>query len=73
VIWVRDPGNPAAASRPAASAPSGVSRVHVVRSGDTLYQIAAQYGVTVSALRSANGMDRSEVLKAGTRLKIPER
>ncbi|HXG43494.1 MAG TPA: LysM peptidoglycan-binding domain-containing protein [Gemmatimonadales bacterium] len=72
VIWVSDPAGAAAASPSAvASAPSGGSRVHVVRSGDTLSGIAARYGVTVSALRSANGLDRYDVLKAGTTLRIP--
>jgi membrane-bound lytic murein transglycosylase D len=72
VIWVRDPeGSAAAPGRLAAGQPGGAPRIHIVRSGDTLYEIAAQYGVTVSALRSANGMDRSDVLKAGTKLRIP--
>ncbi len=49
----------------------GSGRTHLVRPGDTLSQIAAKYGVTLSALRAANGMTQSSVLKSGTRLTIP--
>src|SRR5262249_43606632 len=59
---------PAAKVTPAAPA----QRTHVVRRGETLSSIAAQYGVTLTALRNANQMDTQSVLKAGERLVIPD-
>jgi membrane-bound lytic murein transglycosylase D len=49
---------------------SGV-RTHVVRRGETLTGLAKRYGVSIQALRTANGMSESETLKAGAALKIP--
>ena len=51
---------------------AGVSegKVHRVRSGDTLSEIARRYGTTVSKLRSANGLT-SNRLRIGQELKIP--
>lgn len=45
-------------------------KVHRVRSGDTLSEIARRYGTTVSKLRSANGLT-SNRLRIGQELKIP--
>jgi len=45
---------------------------HVVQPGQTLYQIAGQYGVSVRALRSANDLDEA-ALSPGQRLRIPGR
>lgn len=45
-------------------------KVHRVRSGDTLSEIARRYGTTVSKLRSANGLT-SKRLRIGQELKIP--
>ncbi|MEP7326010.1 MAG: LysM peptidoglycan-binding domain-containing protein [Gemmatimonadota bacterium] len=44
---------------------------HVVRPGDTISGVAARYGVSQAALRSANGLGSSSLIKAGTKLKIP--
>jgi len=46
-------------------------KVHVVRSGDTLWGVARKYGVSVPALASANGLSSSAGLVAGARLEIP--
>ena len=46
-------------------------RYYTVRSGDTLGEIAQKHGVSVSALKRANGL-RSDVLQIGKRLKIPK-
>ena len=46
-------------------------RVHVVKSGDTLWGVARKYGVTVPALASANGLSSKAGLVAGARLEIP--
>ena len=53
----------------AAQKPS--SRVHVVKTGDSLWAVARRYGVTVPALAAANGMSSKTPLTPGTRLEIP--
>ncbi len=64
-----------AAPRPEArrveAPPAGGNRTHVVRRGETLTGIASKYGVTLTSLRSANGMDSDSVLRAGEKLVIP--
>lgn len=50
--------------------PAPETRVHVVRSGDTLSEIGEHYGVSVSKLRAANGL-RGNNLRIGQRLVIP--
>ncbi|HEU4474855.1 MAG TPA: LysM peptidoglycan-binding domain-containing protein [Gemmatimonadales bacterium] len=47
------------------------SRTHIVRRGDTLSGLAKRYGVSVSALRRANGFSERSTLRAGESLKIP--
>jgi membrane-bound lytic murein transglycosylase D len=46
-------------------------RTHLVRRGDTLKSLAKRYGVSIQALREANGLSEREPLKAGIALKIP--
>lgn len=46
------------------------SRVHQVRPGETLSSISRRYGVAVSSIRSANGLN-SDVIRPGQRLRIP--
>ncbi len=46
-------------------------KVHVVKSGDTLWDVARKYGVTVPALASANGLSSKAGLVTGARLEIP--
>lgn len=50
-------------------APS-VSITHTVKSGDTLYDIAIKYGVSVTAIKNLNGLT-SNTLHVGQVLKIP--
>lgn len=45
--------------------------VHTVRKGETLYGIARNYGISVSALISANGITDPSRLVAGMKLVIP--
>lgn len=45
--------------------------VHVVGAGDTLYSVAARYGVSPEALAAANGLTLSSPLRAGVRLIVP--
>lgn len=46
-------------------------RTHLVRRGETLKSLAKRYGVSIQALREANGLSEREPLKAGVALKIP--
>jgi membrane-bound lytic murein transglycosylase D len=46
-------------------------RTHLVRRGDTLKSLAKRYGVSIQALREANGLTERDPLKAGVALKIP--
>ena len=52
------------------SHPAAVRR-HVVKRGETLTGLARRYGVSVQALREANGMSARSQLKAGTAIRIP--
>ncbi len=49
---------------------STTSRTHIVRSGETLGGIANRYGVSVSALRSANRLSSKGTIRAGQKLTI---
>ncbi len=49
---------------------TGGTQVHVVQAGNTLFSIARQYGTTVAALQSANGLT-SATIYVGQRLTIP--
>ena len=44
---------------------------YTIKSGDTLSQIAQQYGTTVSALASANGIADPNKIQAGKTITIP--
>ncbi|MHB0868790.1 MAG: LysM peptidoglycan-binding domain-containing protein [Chloroflexota bacterium] len=60
-------------SSPAAPAPSAEEEPlqYTVKPGDTLSSIAANFGVRISALRSANGLGDSDLLRIGQLLSIP--
>jgi LysM repeat protein len=47
------------------------SRVHVVQPGDTLSVIAEMYGVGVTAVADANGLENVDAIKPGQELVIP--
>ena len=53
-----------------ANAGSG-SGTHTVGSGDTVWDLARRYGVSVSAITAANGLDSRAIIRAGQRLSIP--
>lgn len=59
-----------AAQENAAAAPAVGGSDYVVKSGDTLTKIAAHFGVTVNALRSANNLTTDRI-KVGQKLKLP--
>ncbi|MDE0671377.1 MAG: LysM peptidoglycan-binding domain-containing protein [Caldilineaceae bacterium] len=44
---------------------------HVVRTGDTLYSIAARYGTTVDAIVALNGLSSGAYIHVGQVLRIP--
>ncbi len=48
-----------------------VTTRHKIRTGETLSRIAAQYGVTVSDLMSANGLKSANKIYVGSVLEIP--
>lgn len=48
-------------------------RVHVVSSGQRLGSIAKRYNVSIEAICNANGIRRSDVLRPGQKLTIPDR
>lgn len=54
----------------AASPLAAADRVHIVRKGDTLSELAQRYGVTVRELKRRNGLS-SDLIKIGQRLRIP--
>jgi membrane-bound lytic murein transglycosylase D len=59
---------PTAQVQPAESAGD---RTHIVQRGETLKGLARRYGVSIQALRTANGLSERETLKAGVSLRIP--
>jgi LysM repeat protein len=46
--------------------------VHVVQAGDTLSEIARQYGTDMATLRRLNGLDNADFIWTGQRLRLPE-
>ncbi len=73
------PGPTAPAATAAASptpAPAKVAaagaKTHEMQPGDTLTKVAAEYGVTIAALETANNITDPKKIRAGTVLTIPE-
>jgi LysM repeat protein len=46
--------------------------LYVVQSGDTLFQIAQRFSVTVAAIVERNGLASADDIEAGQSLEIPE-
>ena len=61
---------PTPPAAPRAAAPAK-TQVHEVRPGDTLFGIAARYGITLDQLLSANNLGRSATIQPGQKLLIP--
>ncbi|HSP43758.1 MAG TPA: LysM domain-containing protein, partial [Luteolibacter sp.] len=58
--------------RPAAAPPRATAaRHHVVKSGESVYGIAKQYGISQQSLMQANGITDPKKLRAEARLTIP--
>ena len=78
---IPDASPPVAEARPSAlvlgelrephAEPELVSVRHVVAGGETLYRIARTYGITVTALSEANGIEDPRSLVVGQELVIP--
>ena len=54
-----------------ASSPSASAGAYTVRSGDTLYSLAQQWGTDVASIRLANRMGNKNTLKPGERISVP--
>lgn len=54
-----------------AETPTDAEQSYTVQNGDTLYDIAVQYGTTVAALSAYNNITNPALIEAGTTLKIP--
>ncbi len=54
------------------AATGAAPRHHVVRAGDTLWQLARRYGTSVRAIAGANGIEPNRPLRIGRRLSIPD-
>ena len=52
--------------------PEAIKRpeVHIVRRGDSIWNIAQHYGVTVNLMLNLNGLKRGAVIKPGQVLKL---
>src|ERR1041385_3906434 len=80
-LYARAAAQPLAASTSAAAAapakaapePSDAAVVHVVKDGETLWDIARAYGVHVDEILQANGKSRDDAhrLSKGMKLQIP--
>jgi LPXTG-motif cell wall-anchored protein len=62
---------PPAQQPPAGEAPAAGQTTHIVESGDTLWDIAQQYGTTVDAIVAANSLPNATELQVGQELVIP--
>lgn len=62
---------PAAAFAAPETAPAASGGYHLVRPGETLSHIARYYGVTIHALKAANGLSDANYIYVGQRLYIP--
>jgi peptidoglycan endopeptidase LytE len=60
----------ASGAAPAEKASVAGEQVYTVKSGDNLTKIAGQYGISLKALRAANGL-KTDSIKVGQKLKVP--
>ncbi len=49
------------------------TKEYVVKSGETLTEIASRYGLTVEELAALNGIDNPNTIRAGQVIKVPVR
>jgi len=60
----------AMSAAPAAVAGAGGEQIYTVQSGDNLTKIAAKFGTTIRAIRSANNLETDRIV-VGQKLRIP--
>ena len=56
--------------KPVENVPGRVKYVHQVKKGETLWDIAIQYGVSVSQLRNWNGLGYTRIIHPGQKLNV---
>lgn len=61
------------AAKPAAAAPRPAPETHVVKAGETLYQISRKYGLSVEQLMSLNKMGQDVTIRPGQKLVVGDR
>ncbi|MEM7799006.1 MAG: LysM peptidoglycan-binding domain-containing protein [Chloroflexota bacterium] len=75
VLTIPGSGETATATPTPTQAPStpepSTSTIHIVSFGDTLSRISIQYGVTIQAIMSANGLANANFIYVGQALTIP--
>lgn len=64
------PGGSAAPAAPTSTGASASGGTYTVQRGDSLYKIAAKFGTTITAIKSANGLT-SDTIRVGQVLAIP--
>ena len=65
------PATKAKTPQPAAkSTPEKQTKVHEVRTGETLYSISRRYGLTVDQLRTYNNIGKDTAIRPGQKLKL---
>ena len=66
---------PEAKPAPAASKPAKapVPKIHVVKAGETLYQISRKYGLTVDQLKQLNKLGQDMTIRPGQELVVGQR
>ena len=63
-------------AKPAATPPqekkakATATKIHVVKAGETLYQISRKYGMTVEQLKQRNNMGKEVTIQPGQKLKV---
>ena len=64
-------------AQPAAPAPKSTAKAtpktHMVKAGETLYQISRKYGLTVDQLKKLNGMGKDVTIRPGQELVVGQR
>jgi N-acetylmuramoyl-L-alanine amidase len=69
-LVLQPPAPPVAAAPPPPAAPATL--IHVVRAGDTLWDIAIRYQTTVAAIAATNQLANPSLIRVGQALAIPQ-
>ncbi len=52
--------------------PDVKSRIHIVKRGESLWSISKRYGISISRLQATNNIKKSQHLRIGQRLRLPQ-